>query len=60
MLAEGSFNVYDTVAMNRLVQKERVIQIVSFKGLPFIEIDTIDDLEKARSEIAPQLLSLYE
>ena len=60
LLAEGSFNVYDTVAMNRLVQKERVIQIVSFKGLPFIEIDTIDDLEKAHSEIAPQLLSLYE
>lgn len=59
LLAEGAFNVYDTVAMNRLVQKERVIQIVPFWGLPFIEIDYPEDLEKARDEIAPLLTALY-
>ena len=58
LLAEGAFNVYDTVAMNRLVQKERVIQIVPFQGLPFIEIDYPEDLEKARDEIMPRLRSL--
>jgi len=59
LLAEGEFNAYDTVAMNRLVQKERVIQIVPFQGLPFIEIDYPEDLEKARDQIAPRLASLY-
>jgi choline kinase len=55
LLAEGHFNVYDTVAMNRLVQRERAIQIVPFKGLPFTEIDFPKDLRKARDEIMPQL-----
>jgi len=55
LLAEGAFNVYDTAAMNRLAQEERVIQIVPFKGLPFIEIDYPEDLKKARDEIAPLL-----
>lgn len=59
LLAEGQFNVYDTVAMNRLVQRERVIQIVPFQGLPFIEIDYPEDLEKARREILPRLRSLW-
>lgn len=58
LLAEGAFNVYDTVAMNRLVQKERVIQIVPFQGLPFIEVDYPEDLEKARGEVLPRLRSL--
>jgi choline kinase len=59
LLAESAFNVYDTVAMNRLVQKERVIKIVPFQDLPFIEIDYPEDLKKARDEIAPQLVLLY-
>ena len=59
LLAEGGFNAYDTVAMNRLVQKERVIQIVPFQGLPFIEIDYPEDLKKAHDEIVPRLASLY-
>ena len=58
LLAEGAFNVYDTEAMNRLVQGERVIQIVPFKELPFIEIDYPEDLQRARDEIAPLLASL--
>lgn len=59
LLTEGEFNVYDTVAMNRLVQKERVIQIVPFRGLPFIEVDYPEDVEKARDEVAPRLTLLY-
>ena len=39
--------------------KKRVIQIVLFQGLPFIEIDYPEDLKKARDEIAPRLASLY-
>jgi choline kinase len=59
LLAEGAFDVYDTVAMNRLVQKERVVQIVPFQGLPFIEIDYLEDLKRARDEIVPCLASYY-
>lgn len=59
LLAEGAFSVYDTVAMNRLVKKGRVIQIVPFAGLPFIEIDFPEDLQQARDEVAPQLGSLF-
>ena len=58
LLAEGQFNSYDTVAMNRLVQQERIIQIVPFQGLPFIEIDYPEDLEKARCEVLPRLRAL--
>ena len=57
LLAEGQFNMYDTVAMNRLVQKERMIRIVPFKDLPFIEIDYPEDLEKARRDVLPWLRS---
>jgi choline kinase len=59
LLAEEQFSVYDTVAMNRLVQRERAIQIVPFQGLPFIEIDYPEDLEKARREVLPRLRSLW-
>ena len=58
LLAEGAFNVYDTVAMNRLVQNERVIEIVPFQGLPFVEIDYPADLEKARRDVLPRLRSM--
>lgn len=58
LLAQGEFNAYDTVAMNRLVQKERIIRIVPFQGLPFIEIDYPQDLQKARDEIVLRLGSL--
>ncbi len=59
LLAENQFNVYDTTAMNRLAKRERIIRIVPFKNLPFIEIDYIDDLKKARDEIEPLLSSIH-
>lgn len=55
LLAEGEFNAYDTVAMNRLVARERAIQVVPFRDLPFIEIDTSDDLRDARERVFPRL-----
>jgi choline kinase len=58
LLTEGHFTAYDTAAMNRLVQKERLIRIVAFQGLPFIEIDYPEDLEEARSDVVPRLGSL--
>ncbi len=60
LLAEGDFNAYDTVAMNRLVARERAIQVVPFHGLPFIEIDTPDDLREARERVLPRLLPSLE
>ena len=50
LLAEGDFNAYDTKAMNRLAKKEKIIKIVGFQNLPFIEIDFIEDLQKSRNE----------
>lgn len=50
LLSEGDFNVYDTKAMNRLAKKEKIIKIVDFQNLPFVEIDFIEDLQKAKRE----------
>jgi len=55
LLSEGAFNVYDTAAMNRLVEKEKNIRIVPFKGLPFIEVDSPEDLKIARDEVITKL-----
>lgn len=55
LLSEGAFNAYDTSAMNRLVEKEKIIRIVSFKDLPFVEVDSPKDLKKARNEIMIEL-----
>lgn len=51
LLAAGDFNAYDTKAMTRLARKEKIIEIVPFRGLPFIEIDSMQDLVKARQNI---------
>lgn len=59
LLAGGEFAVYDTAAMNRLVQKDRVVKIMPFEALPFLEIDYPRDVERAREEILPQLRAQY-
>lgn len=61
LLAKGLHYAYDVAAMNRLIMswKERVIQIVPFRGLPFIEIDYPEDLRIAHHEIFPQLRDIY-
>lgn len=51
LLSEGFFNSYDTHAMNRLAARNKIIQIVCFQNLPFIEIDFKEDLDKARGKI---------
>jgi choline kinase len=48
LLSEGDFNAYDTTAMNRLVKKEKIIRVVPFKDLFFVEIDSPEDLFWAR------------
>lgn len=56
LLEEKQFRVYDTAAMSRLAKRmPGIIQVVPFSGLPFIEIDYPEDLEKARNEIYPRL-----
>jgi choline kinase len=55
LLSEGQFDAYDTAAFNRLARKERIIQVVPFQGLPFIEIDYPEDLHRGRNEILPRI-----
>jgi L-glutamine-phosphate cytidylyltransferase len=55
LLYEGYFNAYDTSAMNRLVEKEKIIRIVPFKDLPFVEVDSPEDLKRARDEVITEL-----
>jgi L-glutamine-phosphate cytidylyltransferase len=52
LLAEGDFNAYDTKAMTRLARKERIIKILPFQVLPFIEIDDTEDLKEANDKLA--------
>lgn len=51
LLAEGDFNAYDTKAMTRLAKKGKIIKTVSFQDLPFVEIDYMEDLVRARQDI---------
>ena len=50
LTAQGDVNAYDTKAMNRLAEKERITKVVGFQNLPFIEIDTIEDLQEAQEQ----------
>lgn len=58
LLSAREFNAYDTLAMNHLVQKERIIQIVPFKNLPFVEIDEHNDLQQAKEVVMPALKNI--
>jgi len=58
LLTEGDFNAYDTKAMNKLSKRERIIKIVGFQNLPFIEIDFVEDLQKAREETVHKVTAL--
>jgi len=51
LLAEGDLNAYDTKAMTRLAQKEKITKIVSFQDLPFIEIDLAESLVRVQQHI---------
>jgi L-glutamine-phosphate cytidylyltransferase len=47
LLIEGHQNAYDTAAFNRMAKEGIPFTVCETKGLPWIEIDTPDDLEEA-------------
>ncbi|UCH62842.1 MAG: phosphocholine cytidylyltransferase family protein [Fidelibacterota bacterium] len=47
LIEQGHQMAYDTLAFNRTVEQGSVIEIASFTGLNWIEIDSIDDLQQA-------------
>lgn len=49
LLKQGHQKAYDTLAFTQLARKGHTINISPFTGLPWIEIDTLDDLEQART-----------
>jgi choline kinase len=49
LLAEGRLQDYDTAAFNRLAQAGRSFGLTPTSGLPWCEIDTRADLERART-----------
>jgi choline kinase len=48
LLEQGHQQAYDTLAFTGLARSGNPIHIAEFTGLPWIEIDTWDDLEQAR------------
>lgn len=61
LLVEQQFRVYDTAAMSRLANRlPGIIQVATFRALPFIEIDYPEDLTRAKTEIYPRLKTAYE
>ncbi len=51
LLLEGRYQAYDTEAMTRLSQKERLIHVADVGGLSYIEIDSSEDLKRAQQQI---------
>jgi len=51
ILAEGKFDAYDTYAFTRLAKQAHKINICHSGGLPWIEIDFIEEFEKAKELI---------
>ena len=54
VLSEGSYSTYDTEAFNRLAAQGFSFELIPTGGLPWGEIDTITDLEKARNLFHPE------
>ena len=49
LLLQGRYQDYDTAAFSRLAGCGTKIAIVSTEGLPYVEVDTPDDLARARA-----------
>ena len=52
LIEQGHQMAYDTLAFTELAGEGRVIEIASFTGLPWVEIDSVDDLNQARELFA--------
>jgi choline kinase len=53
ILQEKKYKVYDTFALTRIAEKGIEIPVCDIGGLPWIEIDTADDLKRAENIIYP-------
>jgi choline kinase len=49
LLKQGHEKAYDTLAFTQLAQQGHAISIAQFIDLPWMEIDTLDDLKQARA-----------
>ena len=54
LMEGGEFRAYDTEALNNIAKHVKV-RAIDIAGLPWIEIDSPDDLEIARREILPRI-----
>jgi len=54
LLEEGHLQAYDTQAFTELAKAGHTIEILAFTALPWVEIDTPDDLEQARRLFEPR------
>jgi choline kinase len=53
LMEQGHQQAYDTLAFTELVRDGHTISIAEFTGLPWVEIDTLEDLEHARQLFSP-------
>ncbi len=56
-IAAGQVNVFDTHALTLLAKEGNKLPVLDVKGLPWIEIDTIEDYEMAKKEIYPRIIN---
>ena len=48
LIEQGHLMAYDTLAFNQTVENGYIIEIASFENVPWLEVDTADDLKRAR------------
>ncbi|MFC1535548.1 NTP transferase domain-containing protein [Candidatus Neomarinimicrobiota bacterium] len=53
LMEQGHQQAYDTLAFTELAREGHTISIAEFDGLPWVEIDTWEDLEQARQLFSP-------
>jgi choline kinase len=51
---------YDTLAFTKMAQKGVKLPVLDVDGLPWIEIDFVEDLETARAEILPAIEAAFD
>lgn len=57
LMTEGDLKAYDTKALNEISTDVR-LRAIDIAGLPWIEIDSLRDLESAEREILPCIESM--
>jgi choline kinase len=54
MLSDGGYNSYFAEAV-AIASRTHQMEVVSFSGIPWIEVDTEEDLGRARAETILQI-----